>query len=534
MFHVLLHISLEIVFGLQAAGNDLDDDFLNDLRDSDSDDEPQQSTKQLEGTVDGKNSPKSSLTPDDSSGADSVARGGAEAAAAAASDETASKSAQAHAGAGTIEQKFEAAARVDHDPKYQHQLKAVRSKLAAQSPISGISVPLELDPQYKTMLRCNEHMHQADDEIIRLHRFIANEYSRKFPELEQIVPDILKYARTVKMIANATDVTELDLASVIPQSQVMVVTVTASTTSGHALPDDDLRLVLRACDAIEQRLAEKADWLTYIERFMHVVAPNVTAILGHSLAAQLVGLAGGLMALCRIPACNVQVLGQERKALSGLSSRSTQLHRGIVYGCSIVQNTPPDLRVKAGKLIAAKVVLAARVDSMQGAQDGSVGQKFVEDIEAALEKAQEPPPNRTVKPLKRPDDKPSRKRGGRRYRALKERLGLTDVRKAANRMSTSESAAEYGDVAMGQDRGMLNQDEGAGIRVAAKKQNLTKRRRTDSGNSSSAANGLASTIAFTPVQGMEMVNPEAAAERVRQANAKYFGTGGFAFVKKDK
>jgi U4/U6 small nuclear ribonucleoprotein PRP31 len=188
--------------------------------------------------------------------------------------------------------------------------------------------------------------------------------------------------------------------------------------------------------------------------------------------------------------------------------------------------------VKAGKLVAAKVVLSARVDAMQGAPDGSVGQRFVEDIQGALDKAQEPPPNRSIKPLKRPDDKPSRKRGGRRYRALKERLGLTAVRKAANRMSTSESAAEYGDVAMGQDRGLLNQDEGGGIRVAAKQQTLTKRRRTDSGGG--GGSGLASSIAFTPVQGMEMVNPEAAAERVRVANAKYFGSSGFANVKKSE
>ena len=423
------------------------------------------------------------------------------------------------------------AARLDRHADYQKQLKQVRAKLADSSPIQGITVPLELDPQYKTMLRCNEHMHAADDEIVRLHRFVATQYATKFPELEQIVPDIVKYTRIVRMIGNATDVADLDMGSVIPQSQVMVVTVTASTTTGQALPAEKLSLVLRACDAVEQRMLEKADWLTYIERFMHVVAPNVTAILGHSLAAQLVGLAGGLVALTRIPACNVQVLGQERKALTGLGSRSTQLHRGIVYGCPVVESTPPELRVKAGKLIAAKVVLAARVDSMQGAPDGSAGERFLEDVQAALEKAQEPPPNRTVKPLKRPDDKPSRKRGGRRYRALKDRLGLTAVRKAANRMSTTESAAEYGDVAMGQDRGMLNQDQGAGIRVAAKKQNLTKRRRTDSG-SSGGAHGLASTIAFTPVQGMEMVNPEAAAERVREANAKYFGTGGFAKVKK--
>lgn len=513
---------------VQAADNELDDDFLNDLRDSDSDDLDEPTQGEVESgrgeseLNQGPKSDKPASDPVPSAGHAASSQGGV-------SELSAPKSAAVASSASAAEL-YGDAARLGKDSMYQRQLNEVRQKLADSSPIQGISVPLELDPQYRTMLRCNEHMHEADDEIIRLHRFVATQYAKKFPELEQIVPDIVKYTRVVRMIGNATDVTELDMASVLPQSQVMVVTVTASTTSGQALPAADLQMVLQACSAVEQRLQEKADWLNYIQRFMHVVAPNVTAILGHSLAAQLVGLAGGLVALTRIPACNVQVLGQERKALTGLGSRSTQLHRGIVYGCPVVENAPPDLRVKASKLIAAKVVLAARVDSMQGSPDGAAGERFLEDVQAALEKAQEPPPNRTVKPLKRPDDKPSRKRGGRRYRALKDRLGLTAVRKAANRMSTSESAAEYGDVAMGQDRGMLNQDEGAGIRVAAKKQNLTKRRRVDSGGG--GGNGLASTIAFTPVQGMEMVNPEAAAERVHEANAKYFGAGGFAKVKR--
>lgn len=44
--------------------------------------------------------------------------------------------------------------------------------------------------------------------------------------------------------------------------------------------------------------------------------------------------------------------------------------------------------------------------------------------------------------------------------------------------------------------------------------------------------GLASSLAFTPVQGIELVDPTAAAERVKKANEKYFGDGAFSIVKK--
>jgi U4/U6 small nuclear ribonucleoprotein PRP31 len=39
-----------------------------------------------------------------------------------------------------------------------------------------------------------------------------------------------------------------------------------------------------------------------------------------------------------------------------------------------------------------------------------------------------------------------------------------------------------------------------------------------------ATSGLSSSLVFTPVQGLELVNPNAAAERVKAANNKWFNT----------
>ena len=445
---------------------------------------------------------------------------------------------QAAEGGGAISAPSSAGARlrsikaIRSSSEYQAQLREIRDRLAAGNVGHALSKPLELDPTYRAMVAANATMHAMQEEVLALHRFIADVYADKFPELEQIVPDVVKFVNTVRIIGNETDMASLAeaLGEVLPQSVVMVITITGSASATGTLPAADLQAVCEACDEVQALLAEKGAFLRFIESFMAVVAPNVTAILGHTIAAQLIGIAGGLVALSRIPGSTVQVLGQERKALGGQSARAASLHRGVVYGAPVVGTAPPDLRLKAGKLVANKVVLAARVDSMQGAPDGSVGQKYVAEIASELERRQAPPPSRTVKPRPRPDDKPSRKRGGRRYRALKERLGLTAVRKAANRLSTSESAAEYGDVAMGMDRGMLNQDVGGGVRVKAANQKILKKRRVDAGAASAATHGLASTIAFTPVQGMELVNPDAAAERVKAANAKYFGSGSFSTV----
>lgn len=40
---------------------------------------------------------------------------------------------------------------------------------------------------------------------------------------------------------------------------------------------------------------------------MNVLAPNLSAIVGPTTAAKLLGVAGGLIALAKMPACNVHV-----------------------------------------------------------------------------------------------------------------------------------------------------------------------------------------------------------------------------------
>ena len=55
------------------------------------------------------------------------------------------------------------------------------------------------------------------------------------------------------------------------------------------------------------------------------------------------------------------------------------------------------MRRKTARLVAAKAVLAARVDASHESPDGRCGADFLADIEGKLEKLQEPPPVKAVK-----------------------------------------------------------------------------------------------------------------------------------------
>lgn len=45
----------------------------------------------------------------------------------------------------------------------------------------------------------------------------------------------------------------------------------------------------------------------YVSSRMNVLAPNLSAIVGTTTAAKLLGVAGGLSGIAKMPACNVHV-----------------------------------------------------------------------------------------------------------------------------------------------------------------------------------------------------------------------------------
>jgi U4/U6 small nuclear ribonucleoprotein PRP31 len=107
---------------------------------------------------------------------------------------------------------------------------------------------------------------------------------------------------------------------------------------------------------------------------MSYIAPNLSAIVGPTVATKLMGTAGGLTALSKIPACNILVLGAQKRTLAGFSSATILPHTGFIFYSDLVQSTPPDVRRKVARVVAAKCTLAARVDSFHESPEGEVGQ----------------------------------------------------------------------------------------------------------------------------------------------------------------
>jgi U4/U6 small nuclear ribonucleoprotein PRP31 len=115
-------------------------------------------------------------------------------------------------------------------------------------------------------------------------------------------------------------------------------------------------------------------------------------------------------------------------------------------------------------------------------------------------------------------------------RRWKERFEETAMMKKANTRAFSSAQGEYGDDAMGITMGLLDSaDSGGNIRRTTEKRKMrqanTKRsRKLDSQQAQRAQNkdGLASSVVFSQSTSMELVNPDANKDRVREANRKWF------------
>ncbi|CAG9464599.1 unnamed protein product [Pedinophyceae sp. YPF-701] len=443
--------------------------------------------------------------------------------------------------------RLEDVAKLHTTERYKSLLSRVREELdrvdGAEKLPDSWAGPSSEDPLYQLLVDCNGLAVELDNEITAVHAFLRDKYKPRFPELESLVQNAVDYAKVVRQIGDAEDIATVALEDVLPAAQVMVVSVTASTTAGRALGARELAVVLDACECILALDADKAHVLKLIESRMFLIAPNMTACLGATIAAKLMGVAGGLVAISKMPACNVQVLGQKRN-LRGATSSAGNTHQGFVYFCEIVQGTPPAWRNKAAKLVASKCSLMARVDACRTDPAGRTGEDMRRQIRAKIDKWQEPPPARTVKPLPRPDAEVKKRRGGRRLRKMKERYGITDVRKLANRVGFNSVEDEFidGDEAVGM--GMLSSRQGSGmLRAVAQqqKQKLSKMQmkrleknpafRVGAGGGGS---GIATSLAFTPVQGIELVNPNRQQPTdARDGTQSYFSDArGFLSVKR--
>ncbi|KAL3961684.1 hypothetical protein ACCO45_003207 [Purpureocillium lilacinum] len=442
-----------------------------------------------------------------------------------------------------------------------------RAKSESETSVIG---NIEDHPEYSLLTQSNSLSTMIDGEVALVHKFIRDHYSARFPELERLVTTPLEYAKVVSIIGNGPMDSEsikslqtstnnplgVGLKAVLDGPSLMIVTVEATTSKGHEMSEEELLRVRQACDMAIALHKAKNTLMEYVQSRMTIFAPNLTTLIGSLTAAQLLNAAGGLTGLSKTPACNIPSWGSKKRQ-AGLATNIGVRQQGYLYHSEMIQHIPNDLKKQAMRIVAAKLVLAARVDRIHSSPDGKTGDDLKSACLERLEKLTEPPPNR-----------PARKRGGRRARKAKEALAMTDLRKAQNRMAFGKEEKEVGygtgegTVGMGmigqQNDGRIralqvdnrtraklsakNKGWGTGSTVGSASNigsfgpsggiDLAGKGLRSSGVGSSVG-GAASSLTFTPVQGLQLVDPKTQAELTRKRKAeedRWFKGGSFTQI----
>jgi U4/U6 small nuclear ribonucleoprotein PRP31 len=255
------------------------------------------------------------------------------------------------------------------------------------------------EEDHRLVVHSNKHLANLADEMAKTHSELATAYKPKFPELEELLPNYIQYKNTVRTIWNQMDLTKVndELNEILSSNQIITISVAGSTTSGRPLTDKELKLVDMAATYMEQLLEVQNKLIKFVENSMEALAPSICAIIGPSTAARLLGLTGGLAEVCKIPSCNLQVIGQVKQnstSRAGMSSASTKPHTGIIAECDLVQSVSRQFQRKALKTVAAKLALAARYDFVNvdtgRIRSAQTGLRLRKELEEKFEKLQEP------------------------------------------------------------------------------------------------------------------------------------------------
>lgn len=283
-----------------------------------------------------------------------------------------------------------------------------------------------------------------------LHAFLVEKYNRKFSELESLIPNLIEYANCIEVLETTENLTDSNISSLfatdahLTKEQIMVLTMTMKTGFNQFYKYDtqERDQILEACGQINKLNGIINVINSYLSVNVHIIAPNLAAFIGSRVATLLIAHAGGVLELSKIPSCNLASIGKKKY--------QTQTHRthfsgvrqeGYIYHSDLIQRQDIGTHKQMLRMVCAKIALAARVDASElnnidhnMERDSSLGIKWRDELIKNIRKLHEAPIIANSKALPIPEDKPKKRRAGRKYRKYKEQYKMSHLRQLQNRI----------------------------------------------------------------------------------------------------
>lgn len=261
---------------------------------------------------------------------------------------------------------------------------------------------------------------EIDGAITLLGNRLKDFYGYLLPELASILSNPITYAFLVLILkdkpqaAFETLETRKSIAQLLGPEATLAVQMCLPKAKELApeimTASLELGAALKQLDSARNRIkAAIADSLSEI-------APNLLALIGRACATDILAGVGGLDRISQTPAANLL------KVSDCALEHST-----------LVQNVPTRFRRSALRALASKVILAARVDVARTETEGKYGKIWHDKVLKRINALLAPPPLASQRALPVPEDKPAKRRGGRRLRRQRQRLTPSEYKIRQNR-----------------------------------------------------------------------------------------------------
>ena len=226
-------------------------------------------------------------------------------------------------------------------------------------------------------------------------------YGLHFPELNKLIDSHETYARLVVNLGGRENFKAERLKELgLPKSKAEAIEEVSKTSIGAPMDEDDLKYLQTVGRLYLEMASVRRQMAGKVDALMDEVAPNVKALVGSTLGARLISLAGGLRELATLPSSTVQVLGAEKALFRALRSGAKPPKHGVIFQHPAVHQAPRWQRGKIARALAGKISIAAKVDAFGGT---FVGDRLKADLEKRIseikEKYRAPPPR--AKPRKK-------------------------------------------------------------------------------------------------------------------------------------
>ncbi len=187
-------------------------------------------------------------------------------------------------------------------------------------------------------------------------------YGLHFPELDNVIDSINGYAQIVLGGKRESLTKKVFEEARFPESKVEMLSLIASKSRGGDISDVNLTIVQSIAKQILDFHELRKKLEDHVESEMETIAPNLSAILGAAVGARILGRVGSLKRLASLPASTIQVLGAEKALFRSLKTGSQPPKHGLLFQHAMVHAAPRWQRGKIARAIAAKAVIAARID----------------------------------------------------------------------------------------------------------------------------------------------------------------------------